>query len=88
MAFEQLKQAMVTAPVLALPDFTESFVVETDASDVGIGAVLMQSDRPIAFISKALGDSHKNKSIYEKEFLALLWLSRSGVRTSSARNLS
>jgi len=63
---------MVSAPVLALPDFKESFVVETDASDIGIGAVLMQKDRPIAFLSKALGDSHKHKSIYEKEFLALI----------------
>ena len=71
-AFEQLKQAMVSAPVLALPDFKESFVVETDVSDIGIGAVLMQKDRPIAFLSKALGDSHKHKSIYEKEFLALI----------------
>ena len=71
-AFEQLKQAMVSAPVLALPDFKEIFVVEIDASDIGIGAVLMQKDRPIAFLSKALGDSHKTKSIYEKEFLALI----------------
>ena len=71
-AFEALKQAMISAPVLALPDFTEVFVVETDASDIGIGAVLMQRDRPIAFLSKALGDAHKSKSIYEKEFLALI----------------
>ena len=63
---------MVSAPVLALPDFKESFVVEANASDIGIGAVLMQKDRPIAFLSKALGDSHKSKSIYEKEFLALI----------------
>ena len=71
-AFENLKQAMVTAPVLALPDFQESFVIETDASDIGIGAVLMQKDRPIAYLSKALGASHRAKSIYEKEFLALI----------------
>ena len=71
-AFDKLKQAMVTTPVLALPDFKESFVVETDASDIGIGAVLMQKDRPIAYLSKALGESHRTKSIYEKEFLALI----------------
>ena len=71
-AFERLKQAMVTTPVLALPNFKEPFEVETDASDVGIGAVLMQHGQPIAHLSKALGDSHKHMSIYEKEFLALI----------------
>lgn len=48
-AFEALKQAMVSTPVLALPNFSETFVVETDACDVGIGAVLMQNDKPIAY---------------------------------------
>lgn len=71
-AFDTLKQAMSSTPVLALPDFTKPFVVETDASDVGIGAVLMQNDQPVAFLSKALGPVHKQLSIYEKEFLALI----------------
>lgn len=71
-AFNALKHAMQHAPVLALPDFQQFFVVETDACAIGIGAVLMQQDRPIAFLSKALGDRHKQLSIYEKEFLALI----------------
>ena len=71
-AFDTLKQAMTTTPVLALPNFHETFEVETDAFDVGIGAVLMQKGQPIAFLSKALGPTHKHMFIYEKEFLALI----------------
>jgi hypothetical protein len=71
-AFEQLKAAMVTAPVLAIPDFQQQFIIETDACDIGVGAVLMQGDQPIAFLSKALGITHQKLSVYEKEFLALI----------------
>ena len=71
-AFCALKQAMTQTPVLQLPDFSQPFVVETDACATGIGAVLMQGGRPIAYLSKALGPTHQHLSIYEKEFLALI----------------
>ncbi|KAJ4783151.1 polyprotein [Rhynchospora pubera] len=71
-AFNNLKVAMTQAPVLAMPDFTKTFIIEVDACDKGIGAVLMQGRRPIAFISKSLGIKSLGLSTYEKEFLALL----------------
>lgn len=72
MAFESLKHALLTTPVLALPNFEKTFVVETDASDRGLGAVLMQEQHPIAYLSRALGPRLRGLSTYEKESLAIL----------------
>jgi hypothetical protein len=71
-AFNKLKQIMTTPPVLILPDFTLPFEVECDAAGRGIGAVLMQQKRPIAYFSKALSDGNLSKSVYEKELMALV----------------
>jgi hypothetical protein len=71
-AFRSLKQALVQAPVLALPNFEHEFVLETDACATGIGAVLMQRGHPLAFLSKALGPKNQSLSIYDKECLAIL----------------
>ncbi|GKD20293.1 putative mitochondrial protein [Tanacetum coccineum] len=71
-AFEQLKQAMISAPVLALPNFEKEFIVETDASRVGIIAVLIQGGHLIAYLSKTLSTKHQLMSTYEKEFLAVI----------------
>lgn len=76
LAFQSLKDALSSAPVLTLPDFNKSFVVETDASNSGIGAVLIQEGHPLAFLSRALGPRWQNLSVYEKELLVVL--SRSG----------
>lgn len=72
LAFQCLKKALILAPVLALPDFSCTFVIETDASDGGIGAVLMQRDHPLAFVSRALGPRNWALSTYEKEYMAIL----------------
>jgi hypothetical protein len=55
-----------------LPALDKLFVVETDASMVGVGAILMQKGHPIAYISKSLGPKQQAMSIYEKEMLAIL----------------
>ena len=61
-AFDALKQKMLQAPVLALPDFSLRFTVETDACKRGVGAVLMQRGHPIAYLSKALGPTAQTLS--------------------------
>ncbi|XP_026444472.1 uncharacterized protein LOC113344718 [Papaver somniferum] len=71
-AFNALKLAMTTKPVLALPDFNKQFTLETDACDSGIGVVLMQDQRAISFYSKPLGPRAATLSTYEKELLAIV----------------
>ena len=68
---------MINNPVLKAPDFNNSFPLYCDASAVGIGAVLVQSDKddvehPVSFYSRKLSSSHQNYSTVEKEALSLI----------------
>ncbi|GKD23091.1 putative mitochondrial protein [Tanacetum coccineum] len=58
--------------LLSMPNFNEEFVIETDASDSGIGAVLQQQGHLIAYLSKALAPKHFSLSTYEKELLVVI----------------
>ncbi|KAL9459867.1 hypothetical protein AB3S75_003133 [Citrus x aurantiifolia] len=73
-AFDELRQAMASTPVLALPNFTKPFSIECDTSGRGIGAVLMQESRPLAYISKALSGKTLAMSTYDKEMLAIVFV--------------
>ncbi|GJP36030.1 hypothetical protein CLOM_g20571 [Closterium sp. NIES-68] len=73
---EQLKQALTSAPVLILPDPERNYVIEADASDQAVGAVLMQDQgnglQPIAYLSKKLHGAELNYPIHDKEALAIV----------------
>lgn len=69
-AFNILKHKMTQAPVLALPDFSQPFILETDACAYGIGVVLMQEGRPLSYFSKTIGPKAAAMSTYDKEAMA------------------
>ncbi|KAJ9525182.1 hypothetical protein QJQ45_020705, partial [Haematococcus lacustris] len=71
-AFNALKEALCSAPVLALPDFSKPFVVCTDASLVGTGGVLMQDGRPIAYTSKKMSPAETRYATGEQELLGII----------------
>ena len=77
-AFEALKRALCSAPVLARPDFSRPFKIQCDASGVALGAVLTQEneegeEHPIVYLSRTLEQHERNYTVSEKELLAVLW---------------
>jgi hypothetical protein len=70
--FDKMKKVMSTCPILSLPDFSQPFILECDASGEGIGAVLMQNRHPIAYESRKLTGSEFLYTIYDKEMLAIM----------------
>jgi len=71
-AFDELKKAITSAPVLAMQDFAKDFVVECDASSHGFDAVLIQDANPIAFFSRPIALRHSSLAAYERELIGLV----------------
>jgi len=77
-AFDKLKTALTTAPILRYPDFSSPFRLATDASDDGLGAVLTQLDdkkveHVIGYASRALNNAECHYSVTERECLGVVW---------------
>ena len=76
-SFNKLKEILSKSPILKLVDLNKSFVLQTDASNVGIGAILLQEHdgvkHPVAYASKKLLDREQNYSVSERECLAIVW---------------
>ena len=64
---------MVDIPLLTMPNFQLPFEIETDAFGMGLGSILMQSRKPLAFFSQALSERARRKSVYEWELMAIVF---------------
>jgi len=76
-AFQHLKRALTTESILRLPNLERDFVLRTDASEAGLGAVLLQEHEgvlhPVAYASRKLNSAERNYTVTEKEYLAVIF---------------
>ena len=72
-AFDKLKECLISDPILTLADKTQPFELHVDASGVGLGAILYQNQKVIAYASRGLNKTEANYPAHKREFLALKW---------------
>ncbi|GFW39637.1 uncharacterized protein TNCV_3188081 [Trichonephila clavipes] len=72
-SFDAVKSAKTEAPVLKLSDFEKAFELFTDASTIGLGAVLNQEERSVIYVSRMLSSVERNYTVMERECLAVVW---------------
>ena len=82
-AFQRLKRALTTAPVLVFPDGSKPFTVYTDDCGTGLGAVLMQEGRVIAYGGRQLRAHEKNYPTHDLELAAIVFALKGTIRISS-----
>ena len=70
---DAVKKALTEAPVLRYYDVTKPVTIQCDASDTGLGVVLLQGGQPICYASRALTDTERRYAQIEKELLGMLW---------------
>ena len=73
-AFKQMKKKIVRAPILAYYNLKKETILQTDASSKGLGACLLQDQKPIYFVSKALTETQRGYVAIEIEYLAVAWV--------------
>jgi len=72
-AMRRIKAILMSEPVLQFFDVTKDIVLQTDASKGGLGAMLLQEGRPVAYASRALNEAEQNYPQIDKELLAIMY---------------
>ena len=86
-SFQELKRRLVTAPILVLPNNTDPFTVYSDASKNGLGCVLMQNGKVIAYASRQLKPHERNYPTHDLELAAIVFALKSGDITCMGKDV-